>query len=361
MYIKKKRFIPILLLCIIISLLLIGTFNPFNIMRNNTNEYFETPFIQGYYEPIYIKEFNIFDVYYNDNGQLILIVPYLENVPQIKYMDKKENKFIEFNVNICPHKHTYIYYATTDYNDNIRLKINDSEISTTVNKFPEFHNEIIFSTLVKNEDNYIIQWIEFHKKLGVTRFIIYDNSNDNTLSKVLSQYITNKEVVLIRWNYLYLDQHAQPTHQNHSLYAFQNCRFIGFFDVDEYINIQKKTNLPDFFDNFINENNIDTSKISSFRLLSKIFNNPDNQNTDGYNFLKIFTCSDIVRGEREKNFVIPKNVKTFSVHMVTDGLPMYDMNEKYIYFNHYMFLNKPERNMNNNLLKDDSILMHIDI
>jgi hypothetical protein len=47
--------------------------------------------------------------------------------------------------------------------------------------------------------------------------------------------------------------------------------------------------------------------------------------------------------------------------MVTDGLPMYDMNEKYIYFNHYMFLNKPDRSRGKTEFKDDSILIHIDI
>ena len=37
------------------------------------------------------------------------------------------------------------------------------------------------STLVKDEDKYIKQWIEFHLNIGIKRFIIYDNSNKNTL------------------------------------------------------------------------------------------------------------------------------------------------------------------------------------
>ena len=72
-------------------------------------------------------------------------------------------------------------------------------------------NEIIMSTMVLNEDNYIIQWIKFYLNLGVTRFIIYDNAgiNDNAsyhsiedrsdLPNLLKDYIKNNIVILIKW------------------------------------------------------------------------------------------------------------------------------------------------------------------
>ena len=33
------------------------------------------------------------------------------------------------------------------------------------------------STMVKNEDDYIIQWIEYHLSLGIDHFVIYDNKD----------------------------------------------------------------------------------------------------------------------------------------------------------------------------------------
>ena len=42
-------------------------------------------------------------------------------------------------------------------------------------KYPELKDEIIMSTLVHNEDNYIKQWIIYHLNIGINRIIIYDN------------------------------------------------------------------------------------------------------------------------------------------------------------------------------------------
>lgn len=115
----------------------------------------------------------------------------------------------------------------------------------------------------------------------------------------------------------------------------------------------------DFFDNLIDSHKIDINAISSFTILNRFFYNPNNLPTDNYNFLKIFNCDMITKKGHEKNFVIPKNVKTFSVHMVTSGLPMYTVNESLIYFNHYYFLNKKNRGQNKTNILDSSILLHI--
>ena len=50
-------------------------------------------------------------------------------------------------------------------------------LNTKINIYPNFKDEIIMSTIVKDEDNIIVQWIEYHKLLGINRFIIYDNHN----------------------------------------------------------------------------------------------------------------------------------------------------------------------------------------
>ena len=57
----------------------------------------------------------------------------------------------------------------------------------------------------------------------------------------------------------------------------------------------------------------------------------------------------------EKNFVIPRNVKTFSVHMITNGLPIVKINHNIAYFNHYIFLNKTNRGFNKSAMTDNSI------
>jgi hypothetical protein len=249
-----------------------------------------------------------------------------------------------------------------EYTNTIELNINGTTVSTPVNRYPIVTDEIILSTLVKDEDAYIIQWIEFHLSIGITRFIIYDNSISNTLNSLLERYIKENTVILIHWPYPYhlpiSGLSGQTTQQNHSIYAFQTAKFIGLFDVDEYINIQSSTNLHDFFHTIIKRNNINSNTISSFRLLNKSFYNPNNLPTDNTNFLRIYTCDTITKRGKEKNFVIPKNIKTFSIHTVTSGLPMYPLSESDIFFNHYIFLNKSDRGRNNTTLTDMSIMQH---
>lgn len=300
-------------------------------------------------EPSRIEKYKIYDIFHN--GQIVIITPLIEAILEIQYIG------LPFNCNECPDNHTRVYFLKTDYKDEIELQINGSTIKTRVNKYPEFKDEIIFSTLVKNEDAYILQWIDYYIKLGVQRFIIYDNSRESTLAETLKQYIEHNIVLLIIWNYPY-NLKAQQTQQNHSIYAFQNSKYIGLFDIDEYINIQNKriNNIELFLNFIIEEHKINTEEISGFMFLNRFFNNPYRLPCENTDFFNIFNCDEVSEEGFEKCVIIPKNVKTFSVHVVTDGLPLILLDKSDVYFNHYYFLNKENRGLDKTDLIDKSIL-----
>jgi hypothetical protein len=365
-----------------------------NLKNNNLQNGGQTKIL---YEPIHIKEFDIYDIFYNDRNQIIIISP-AENKP-LDILYKEINNYTEstsdntesisdkeyfkkFHIEICPHSHTYIYICDAEeYNSRINLIINENKIKVDVNKYPNFSGEIIMSTLVKNEDNYIIQWIEYHRKLGIDRFIIYDNKSSTTpinkknetllevstnLPKILEKYINKGIVVLINWPYQYRlpvsGISGQTTQQNHSIYAFNRCKYIGLFDIDEYLNPQtKEINIDKIFNNIIKKYNLDIRTIGSFMIKCKNFFNPDNLPTNDYEFLKIYTCEKITLKGREKNFVIPSNVKTFSVHQITSGKKTFTVNFNILYFNHYLFLNKKERGKYKTNLIDKTIKRILDI
>lgn len=333
------------------------------------------------YNPIYIKEFNIYDIFYNDLKQIVIISPSENDPLDIKL--KYHNNIYNFNLEKCPHNHTYIYYCNLNkYKSKVNLILNNTEKNVQVNKYPRFKNEIIMSTLVKNEDNYIIQWINYHIKLGVDRFIIYDNKDGNSvinnnriplfketsnLKKILNKYIENEIVVLINWPFSkrlpISGISGQTTQQNHSIYAFKKCKYIGLFDIDEYLNPQinnfenilKNNIINNMFDEIIKKNKLNIKKIGSFMIKCKLYFNPNNKSVEGYDFLKIYNCNPITLKGREKNFVIPKNVKTFSVHEITKGKKSFVINYNMLFFNHYFFLNKIDRGKYETKYKDDTI------
>ncbi len=315
----------------------------------------------------------IYDIFHNDNNKIIIIMPYEFEPPKIECIN------IKFEVHVCKHKHnhTIIYesLSESEYEKNIKILINSIEYNLKVNKYPEFKDEIIMSTMVHNEDNYIRQWIEFHFNIGVSRFIIYDNSkiNDNksyksiekssNLKKILSDFIEKGIVLLIEWSFpkrLEISGiSGQTTQQNHSIYAFRNSKYIGLFDIDEYVNMQNNTNIHNFFDKLIIDYEINTNNISGFQVKNKFFLNPYNLSTKKYDFFYRFICLCVSKKGHEKNFIIPKNVKIFAIHRVILGKPIYTVDYKYLYFNHYYFLNKSNRGKNSSFLRDNSILKHL--
>jgi hypothetical protein len=317
--------------------------------------------------PIYNNDIKICDILYNDNNEYIIITSHY-TLYDIKL--KISDNYYDFYRKHCSHKHTTVYICNhNEYYEKVDLIINHKYIiNTNVNKYHSFKDEIIISTCVKNEDNYIIRWIEYYKLLGVSRFIIYDNnkndyktdyyakSRDNTtnLERVLEKYIENNTVILIEWPFEYK---FQMTQQTHSIHTFKNSKYIGLLDIDEYVNPHTENiNLDLLFNNYMKENNIYYDNIGGIMILSKMFHNPENIDDNGYNFMNSTNCGEILPNSYQKIFVIPKNVFNFSCHHITNGKRWITIEHNLISINHYFFLNKTDRGTNKLNNYDDSIL-----
>ena len=64
---------------------------------------------------------------------------------------------------------------------------------------------------------------KFFINIEKKRFIIYDNSTNNTLYTLLNNNITNNIFIIINWQYEHI---YQQTQQNHSIYAFNKSKYI---------------------------------------------------------------------------------------------------------------------------------------
>lgn len=341
-------------------------------------------------DPITIKKFDIYDVFHNDIDNLTIISPFFPNSPDITLISQS-NIHTLFNKFICKHNHTIVYSINNiTYSNTIQISIDNEIITTRVNKYNPFYDKTIISTMVKFEDNIIRQWIQYHLSIGIQHFIIYDNSREILIPKkkmdnnsnhdslhgitsmqqqsnlhlILQDFIQDNTVTLINWPYQFQDFYGggsgQTTQECHSIHAFNTSKFIGFFNVDEYINPQCCSNINNTLEHIILSNSIDINQVGSFRFFNKFFYNPSLLPTHDFEFLKIFNCDNIDTKRHSKHFVIPKNVTTFSFHEITIGKPSYDVNPLIIFFNHYCYLNKKNRGLNNYGLFDYSILKHLD-
>jgi hypothetical protein len=133
--------------------------------------------------PTHIPQFHMYDAFYNCDNEIVLIFAHeIINPMVISFKDLK------FTCIRCSLKKTYVYkLAYPQYEEFIDIKINGKLFKNQkINRYPDLKDKIIMSTIVKNENNYIKQWIYFYKKIGVDHFIIYDNeTTNNSLGELL--------------------------------------------------------------------------------------------------------------------------------------------------------------------------------
>ncbi|MBO5432151.1 glycosyltransferase family 92 protein [Methanocorpusculum sp.] len=93
----------------------------------------------------------------------------------------------------------------------------------------------------------MVEWIEFHKLVGVDRFYIYDAATDNT-RKLLKPYIESGEVVYFEA----LEKGCQNQCYNHFLSHYRNkSRWVAIIDADEFIvPVGKYNTIPELLHEF---------------------------------------------------------------------------------------------------------------
>ena len=120
--------------------------------------------------------------------------------------------------------------------------------------------DIAICAIVKNENLYIREWVEYHKSIGISAIHLYDNNNIEHIEDVIGDYIRNKYVTLhdVRGKekglvydseFINLQPHCYIEFYNE--YS-ENFDWICFIDVDEFIiinDIQEFLSLSKF-DNF---------------------------------------------------------------------------------------------------------------
>lgn len=102
-------------------------------------------------------------------------------------------------------------------------------------------------SIAKNEGPYFVEWIEWHRKLGVEKFYVYDNESTDNTKEVLAPYIESGLV-----DYIFLPGTRQQ------LLAYDDCferyrldaRWIAVIDLDEFIVPIKDKTIPDFLKRF---------------------------------------------------------------------------------------------------------------
>ena len=108
--------------------------------------------------------------------------------------------------------------------------------------------------LIKNENEYLKEWLDHHEEIGIDHFYIYDNGSTvpvlETIKEYKDGYYVNKTTV-IEWVGTF--KHMQHECYDHCLLHFGNeTRWLGFIDTDEFMTTNENINelLSEFEDDF---------------------------------------------------------------------------------------------------------------
>jgi len=100
------------------------------------------------------------------------------------------------------------------------------------NKQKDFKYYLTFVLCVKDEADYILEWIEYCLLQGVEHFYVYNNNGTDNTEELLKPYIDKG---LVTW-LVYPGKSKQREIYNHALKTHRfETRWMGFVDVDEFI------------------------------------------------------------------------------------------------------------------------------
>lgn len=88
-------------------------------------------------------------------------------------------------------------------------------------------------TMVYNVAKFLREWVMYHSRIGVEKFILYDNGSDDNLESVVEELVMEGYDVKTYFWYWPKTQEAGFSHS--AVYAKDSCTWTAYVDVDEFI------------------------------------------------------------------------------------------------------------------------------
>lgn len=110
--------------------------------------------------------------------------------------------------------------------------------------------EVSILAIFKNEANYLKEWIEYHRIVGVDHFYLYNNNSEDCYLDVLEPYVKQGIVTLNDWQ----KNQAQMECYANGIENFRDeTEWIAIIDIDEFIVINQNKNIAEFLRNYKNK------------------------------------------------------------------------------------------------------------
>lgn len=92
--------------------------------------------------------------------------------------------------------------------------------------------DLAIVSIIKNEGQYIEEWVRYHIVAGVQKFYLYDNDSSDNTREILEKYITDGYVELIPYPGV---AKQLPAYNDAIAKHRYDCKYIAFIDADEFL------------------------------------------------------------------------------------------------------------------------------
>jgi len=132
----------------------------------------------------------------------------------------------------------------------VGFALSSRQEDATQGRVPKKKYNLSICAIFKNESNYLREWIEYHRLVGVDHFYLYTNNTTDSSREVLQPYISRKIVTLINWpdalKFSFLDQDEHnfiwplstqiPAYENAAKFtAIHETKWLVFLDIEEFL------------------------------------------------------------------------------------------------------------------------------
>jgi hypothetical protein len=201
----------------------------------------------------------------------------------------------------------------------------------------KFDNTLSIVVMIKNEAEYIKEWLEYHKLVGVDKFIIYDNNSEDNIKSVLQPYIDTGVVDYIFYPKTQADFEKkgkkveywafQAYAYNDAIKKYRNkSKWIGFIDIDEFIVPVKNEKIIDVINDI--ENNVVKGKTFIGLAINWVmYGYSGHREKPKGLIIENFTGNDGIQ-EEYKSIVNPRTVILYQVHAALHFFYIEGVNEQ---------------------------------
>ena len=162
---------------------------------------------------------------------------------------RRYDEFFHYNPDLAEYREKVIPLQEYEISKKYQTQIKQAKLDELMNTDYTYYCSICL--MIRDENEYLADWLEWHSVHGVDRFYIYDHGSKQPVTdvvKTLGKKLQSK-ITVVDWSGSHIS--AQVEAYNDCLQRFgKESRWMGFISVDEYVILKNGKLLPEYLEGF---------------------------------------------------------------------------------------------------------------